>query len=162
MKKEIWKTVEGYNDYIVSSNGRVARILKGDDNGKGYRFIKFPDGKRIYIHQLIARAFISNPNNYPIINHKDGVKNNNNSNNLEWCNNSHNIKEAYRIGLHQPKYVKVVQKDLQGNVIKVWNSMKEIQEVLNIDYQRISKCCRGVRKTCKHYIWEYYDKKEGK
>lgn len=159
MKKEVWQPIEGHENYIVSSDGKVAKILKGDDNGKGYRFIKFPNGERMYIHQIVAKTFIKNPNDYNVINHKDGNKSNNKIDNLEWCTYSHNNKESYRIGLRKPTYVKVVQKDLYGNIIKEWDSMSDIAKTLNITYQEISKCCRGERKTSHGYKWEYLQKK---
>lgn len=158
--KEIWKKIKGHEDYIVSSEGKIAKILSGTDNGKGYKTIIFPNGDRQYKHRIVAQAFIDNPNNYPIINHINGNKNDNRAKNLEWCTQSHNVKEAFRLGTHKPVYVKVVQKDLDGNIVKIWNSMKEIQDTLNIDYRRISKCCRKVRKTCCHYKWEYYETEE--
>jgi len=51
------------------------------------------------LHRLLAEAFISNPDNLPIINHIDGNKQNNELSNLEWCTYSDNIKHAYDTGL---------------------------------------------------------------
>ena len=53
------------------------------------------------VHRLVAKAFIENKKELPLINHIDGNKLNNNVKNLEWCDYSHNIKEAYRIGLRE-------------------------------------------------------------
>lgn len=158
--KEIWKPVDGYEEYMVSSKGRIAKILKGDSNGKGYRFIKFSDNKRIYKHQLVARAFIPNPNNYSIINHIDGNKDNNDVKNLEWCNYSHNCKEAYRLGLHIPKGIPVVQKTLDGKFIKKWSSMREAERETGVAYECISRCCKGKLKTSGGYKWEYFENRE--
>lgn len=155
--REVWKRVQNYDDYLVSNTGKIAKILKGDSNGKGYRFIKFPDGKRMYIHQIVAQTFIPNPNNYPIINHKDGNKLNNNIYNLEWCNYSYNCKEAYRLGLHKPVVSPVIQKTIDGKKIKKYKSMKEAELLTGISYQVISKCCKGKIKTAGGYIWEYLD-----
>lgn len=153
--KEVWKEIEGYENYLVSSNGRIAKILKGDGNGKGYRYLKFKDNKRFYIHQLVAKMFIPNPRKFPIINHKNGDKNNNNVNNLEWCSYSHNIKEAYRLGLNYSNSKKINQYSLDDKFIKQWKSMSEIQRKLGINYSGISKCCRNIRKTFKGYKWQY-------
>ncbi len=59
------------------------------------------NGKEIkyYIHRLVAGSFIENKNNYPQINHKDGVPTNNISDNLEWCTRKENLEHAARTGL---------------------------------------------------------------
>lgn len=152
---EIWKPIDNYNDYMVSNTGKVAKVLKGDSNGRGYRFIKFQDGKRIYIHRLVAQAFIPNFNNCPIINHKDGNKNNNRVENLEWCNYSHNCKEAYKLKLHIPKRKVVIQKDLSGKYINEFKGIREAGKIVGVDYSSIIKCCKGKAKTAGGYKWEY-------
>jgi len=69
----------------------------------GYNKVCLYDGNRhklIKVARLIALIFIDNPNNYPIINHIDGNKLNDNINNIEWCTPSHNNTHAYRLGLN--------------------------------------------------------------
>lgn len=161
MNQEIWKPIKGYENYIVSSKGRIAKILKGDSNGKGYRFIKFKDGKRIYIHRLVAENHIDNPNNEPIINHINGDKSDNRIENLEWCNYSYNEKEAYRLGLKDRKGTKINQYDLEGNFVKEWESMSEVERQLGYDYTGISSCCRNKMNTCHGYIWKYKNNFKG-
>lgn len=99
--EEIWKTIEEYPNYSISSLGRVKRtkpngcniILRPIDDGKGYKRIHlFKDGKSklCLIHRLVAQAFIPNPNNLPYINHKDENSSNNRVDNLEWCTAQYN------------------------------------------------------------------------
>ena len=87
-------------------------------------------------------------------------------NNLEWCDNSHNVKEAFRLGLKKPTWLgktgiqcpiskKVNQYDKQGNFIKTWNSMMDVQRELGIFAISISRCCRGIVKTAGKYKWKY-------
>ena len=50
---------------------------------------------------------------------------------------------------------KVHQYDLQGNLIRQWNSTREIERELKISHSLISSCCRGERDLVKDYIWKY-------
>lgn len=159
--EEIWKDIKGYEGlYEVSNLGRIKSLKRNKIitpklihsyfsvilyNKKNYRNFR--------IHRLVAQAFIPNPNNYPQVNHIDGNKLNNNLENLEWCTQSHNMKEAYRIGLEKPKKIKVNQYDLCGNFIKTWDSIKNIENFYN--NRHISACCKGKRKTVCGYIWRY-------
>jgi len=103
LPNEIWKDIKGYETlYQVSNLGRVKslpkfyqgeRILKSRKDRYGYLYIgliKSKIKKSFKIHRLVAEAFISNPNNYPIVNHKDENKLNNKSKNLEWCTAEYN------------------------------------------------------------------------
>ena len=111
LDNEVFKPCVGYEDYAQISNlGRV--VMKErmfDNNGKrcykpkrlatftktrqGYLTVTLHiNGKtvRIFVHRLVAMAFIPNPENLPCVNHKDEVKTNNNVDNLEWCTREYN------------------------------------------------------------------------
>ena len=91
--------VSNLGNVIVADTKRQARIM---DNGYGYKQVQIMrHGKRYtrYVHRLVAECFISNPNQYREINHKDGNKGNNSAENLEWCDHSSNLLQAYRTGL---------------------------------------------------------------
>lgn len=108
---EVYKDIEGYEgQYQVSNLGNVrsldreckgnkcvfikkGKILSPKTHKNGYLIVglcKDSKMKMYYIHRLVAEAFIPNPNNLPIINHKDEDKTNNNLINLEWCDKSYN------------------------------------------------------------------------
>lgn len=64
-------------------------------------------------HRLVAMAYIPNPNNYPIINHKDLNPKNNNVDNLEWCTYSYNTHYTYLHGKNmRTKYALVYKNDI--------------------------------------------------
>ena len=110
---EEWRGIDGYEDvYEVSNYGQVrskdhytTQVMKGTKckhfyKGKvltcvtdhyGYKVVVI-DGKQKKVHQLVARAFIPNPNGFEIINHKDENRSNNNVENLEWCDRAYNIR----------------------------------------------------------------------
>ena len=120
MINEYFANLKGYeNLYIISNYGEIKSVDKEVKNRNGCRKIKgkilkpkidkygyFRIGltknnkqKFYQVHRLVAETFIPNPNNYPIINHKDGDKQNNHISNLEWCTYSYNSQHAYNNGL---------------------------------------------------------------
>lgn len=157
---EIWKDVVGYEDYyMVSNTGKVFskrknKILKQALKRNGYLSVDLVsvNKRTVSVHRIVAEAFIPNMFNYPVVNHKDENKFNNNANNLEWCTQKYNANYGNN---HLVKNSKVIQMDLNGNYIKLWESMKMAEEELNIRYQTISAVCRGKKKSAGGYKWKY-------
>ena len=69
-------------------------------NGYDRVYLRCPDGKRrdFYIHRLVASTFIPNPENKPVVNHKDCIRTNNNVDNLEWMTVKENTEYSEREG----------------------------------------------------------------
>ena len=110
---EQWKPIEGTDGkYEVSNLGRVRTngkrpgLLKLTKQKSGYRYamIQLSNGKQknCRVHRLVAEHFLPNPDNMKEVNHKDGNKDNNRADNLEWCTRSHNVKHSFDTGLKQP------------------------------------------------------------
>lgn len=100
---EEWKNCKSHSDYMVSSFGRLknaktGKILKIHNNGRGYA-VYTSRGKRIRIHREVAENFVPNPALEPVVNHKDGNKQNNVHYNLEWVSFSENTSHAWSNGL---------------------------------------------------------------
>jgi len=99
-KEIIWKDIPGYEGlYKVSNTGKIFSVVTNRElsviqKKDGYTCISLCDKdhnkKQYRIHQLVAKAFIPNPNNYPFINHKNEIKNDNRVENLEWCSIKYN------------------------------------------------------------------------
>lgn len=108
--EEVWKEAS-VSRYFISNLGRIkgrsGKILKVYLSGEKNPYLHicvYPNGrgfkpKLLKIHQEVAKAFIPNPNNLTIINHKDGNKLNNIVTNLEWCTQQENVKHAFDTGL---------------------------------------------------------------
>ncbi|MCT4151400.1 HNH endonuclease [Elizabethkingia anophelis] len=93
--------------YIITEDGiikRNGRILKPYDTGRGYRTIDINiNGERFYkkIHRLVAEAFIPNPENKKEVNHKNGIKDDNRVENLEWVTPTENIRHSFQFGMNK-------------------------------------------------------------
>lgn len=99
------KTIEFCSGYFVRSDGKIFNNKTGKlkeemhiTNQSGYEIVNI-NGRVLLIHRIVAECFIPNPENKPIVNHKDGNKTNNHVENLEWCTNSENVQHAWDTGL---------------------------------------------------------------
>lgn len=165
--KEIWKDISGYEGlYAISSLGNVRsyytnKILKQETVRNGYKAVYLnKDGNRShkYIHILVAEAFLPNPENLPIINHKDENPANNSVDNLEWCTYRYN--NMYN-GVHIKRAIKqskqVFQYDKNGNLVNTYVSVREAGRCINRSSSNISGCCKGDLYTCYGFIWSHYE-----
>jgi hypothetical protein len=159
--EEIWKPVENFPNYSISSIGRLrtepnGKIRKASISKKGYpRYGLYNGSKKqpIYIaaHRLVASAFIPNTQNKPTVNHIDGVKTNNCVLNLEWNTVAENVKHSYATGLNVfPRGSKhfaskideesvVMIRRLYGGKIPQWR----IGKIFGINQQNVSLICSG-------------------
>jgi hypothetical protein len=95
--------INGFEFYKITIDGdvyskRTRRKLKLSKNANGYLYVQFSINnkkKNFYIHQLVAKTFIENPEEKRFVNHKDFNKQNNHISNLEWCSHSENIKHFF-------------------------------------------------------------------
>lgn len=184
---EVWKEVKGFEGlYEVSNKGRVrsldrmvrnrehdyhakGRILKLYTKSSGYVFVRLADNgkiKTLYVHRLIAEAFLLNPSNQSQINHKDENKANNLLENLEWCSASYNINYGDRsmkvtrtknkngsIGAER----QVVKYDLNDRFLEEYASVKIAAENNGVFRSNIYKCCCGKYKQTGGFKWKFKD-----
>lgn len=183
--EEVYKDIEGYEGlYQVSNLGNVKsfvdnngvareKVLKPRINGRGYLHVDLCKNKKkkIYlVHRLVAQAFIENPNNLPIINHKDECKTNNIVTNIEWCTQKYNCNYGTGIERHSkamtnnqklsksltnnPKISKAVGAFKDGKLVLSFPSIMEAQRQ-GFNHGNVWSCCIGERKSHKGYEWRY-------
>ena len=183
MIEEIWKDIAGYEGkYQVSNLGRVrslprtfldvnrrkqmfrGRVLKQMMRKNGYMVVTFYESGKFHqmmVHRLVADAFIPNPNNLPLINHKDEDKTNNRVDNLEWCsaqyNNTYN-NIHYRSKEKRRKAV--IQMTLDDEFVAEYESVSEAARQTGFRSSSISAACRGEKKTKQSYGFHWKFKEE--
>jgi hypothetical protein len=122
-------------EYFITENGDVYRnnkILK-KSMVRGYYVIAMYLGSRSSvkqkkIHRLVAETYLSNDENYPQVNHKNGDKLDNRVENLEWCNSKQN-------NIHRTK---ILKKGIGENHYKSKLTEEQVQEIRN-DYVKYSR-----------------------
>ena len=183
--EEKWLPIPMYEGYYeISSTGKIKSltrtIIRSDGkklpiNGKElkqyigkdgyYKVILSKDGivTNFPVHRLVALTFIPNPNNLPIVNHKDENKLNNNVDNLEWCTYEYNTnygtcKERISQTMSQVKEHPVIMCDkITHEPIKEFSSIKVAAKELGSpnSYSCIWRVIKGERKSALNYWWKY-------
>lgn len=175
------------NHYVV---GKVLKQCYDRDGYPQVALRKDGVSKTRNVHRLVALTFIPNPNNYPEINHKDEVKTNNNVFNLEWCTTHYNVTYGTRVqrmadkrrGVPRPDMQgqrnffygkhfmgkdnhasrKTAQYDLEGNLLRVYDSAADAGRDNNISGKAIRAALRRRDKEngsglSGGFIWAYAD-----
>ena len=152
------------------SHGYVSVILYKNGTKKNFR-----------VHRLVAKAFLVNPKNLPQINHINFNRSDNRIENLEWVTAKENIQHNFKNGnvekiiknaksvgkryggnknvttkakLRLSKKVYQIDKNT-GQIIKVWDSAKDVERILKIPNTNISRCCLKKCMTAGGYIWKH-------
>lgn len=163
-----FKEIEGYNnDYFITEDGDVISVKRGKKillkkrvNSRGYYYVNlYKNGKykSICIHRLVGIYFVENNNGFNVLNHIDGNKLNNRYDNLEWCDQVHNMKEASRMGLLK------IKRGAESNLysgklnIDISNMIRSIRSNEKLSYDKIAKMFDVSKATiiniCKNRIY---------
>lgn len=171
--EEIFVKIKGFESYEISNKGRVRSLrnkkptimvpcrygsVQGDNYYVAVSIIN-NEGKsvRIPVHRLVATAFIPNPENKPQVNHKDGKKNNNDIDNLEWVTQSENMLHSTHVlgNKTKNKIREISMYSLDGKYIRTFNSISSASQNMSVEGSLISDCASGARKTGGGFIWSY-------
>lgn len=185
----IWKSIKGFNGkYWVSDEGEVRsidrlveqenrfgsykRLIKGQKlqpkkQNRGYLMVGLSQEGKVkscLVHQLVAQAFIPNPDNLPEINHISEDKTDNRVENLEFCDRKYNINYGTHTQRVTQKLINgktsksIIQFDLNGNFVAEYPSLMEAERQTGCFESSICACCKGKRKTSSGYKWEYKER----
>lgn len=178
--EEIWKDIkETGNKYEISNKGRLknkkTQKILSIKNSKGWylsiRLLINGKYKTFKIHRLVAQYFVPNPNNLPIVNHKDLNKQNNFAENLEWTTYKANTQHAIENKIYNnpvkvlvdwnknkkcfKKYGYIYQFDKEMNFIAKYISAEEAYKKTGVCSRNILQCINHEprRKSAGGYIW---------
>lgn len=115
------------------------------------------DGKYVTtaVHILIARTWLKNPDDLPVVNHRDGNKKNNSVRNLEYTTHSANSKHAHDTGLIETLKRPVIQLSLEKEFMREYPSITEAARQTGLSGGLIGNVCRGNRGTAGKCIWRF-------
>ncbi|MFT4271832.1 MAG: NUMOD4 motif-containing HNH endonuclease [Pantoea sp.] len=177
--QEIWKELDFNKRYMISNLGRVktldgydsaSRVIKGQQikpfivKNTGYLQVKI-SGKKYSVHRLIALAFCDGYSPELVVNHKNGVRDDNRAENLEWVTHSENLRHAYRelgkrgrcLGKFSSEHHvsrRVISTDLKTGEQRAYLSgMDAVRE--GFDSSSICRCCYGKYRHHKGKAWRF-------
>lgn len=170
-----WVWVDGYEGYYqVSHKGEVrsvdrrianrgvmkrvkGRVLKHRIGEHGYHIValcKNGTFKNMKVHRLVANAFVGRARGMNEVNHKDGNKDNNSADNLEWCSRKHNIRHSVEIGLRKPPANRRKVRRSDG---VVFESITDAARSIGSSSGSVCNMLKGKTKHVRGYSFEYVD-----
>ena len=171
---EIWKSIKDTNEkYQVSSHGRVRsddRILKCQEDAKGYMRVSITVNrvkKTHKVHRLVAEAFIDGKTHMANqVNHIDGDKRNNRSDNLEWVSCKENIRHSIDTGIssryrpgnreyNESRKKPIVATNVDTGKEITFGSIAEAERYFNS--RHISAVLKGKRKKAINHSFAYIE-----
>ena len=172
-----WVEVPGFPRYSVNRRGDIIsnarknpHLLRPGIGKAGYMHVSLADDSGKYhimqVHRIVALAFVGNPLNKPQVNHINGNKLDNRSENLEWVTASENAIHGYAVlgitpnnkgvfGKNNYASKAVHQYDLHGKYVNSWDCVSDAARYYNCTPSQIINNIAGRNLSVKGYIWRY-------
>ena len=161
-RNEEWRPLENTNNIMVSNLGRVRRngkLAKQKLNRDGYytvsvKYLDRDDSIHELVHRLVAKTFLENPDNLPVIDHISGIKTDNRASNLRWCTVQQNTQWAYEQGLMNlnNKTTMILAYNIKTKTAKIFRNRNEMAEEIGSTPTIISSCLDKRDRTVRGYL----------
>jgi hypothetical protein len=159
-------SIDGYPTYRIDKKGNIFSDKIGgykthQSDKDGYSVVTLTSGKMrrtFKIHRLLAIYFIPNPQDKPLVNHKNGIKNDNRLENLEWCTHKENVQHAYDAGLQEGikgernANSKLTKQDVI--FIRHWHNKHKLADIAESFNVSKSLICKVVYRKCWTHLSE--------
>lgn len=164
-EQEIWKSCGplGFPNYSISGNGNIKNIKSGKSISHcagvyPVVFLTSDNGKRrqITVHVLLAKLFLPNPDNKETVDHINRIKTDNRLCNLRWADRKEQTKNRTLPATTHGRR-NIYQLSLDGEIIKLWTNVMDIERALGVKHTNIVGVCRGTNKTSYGFKWAYQE-----
>ncbi|WP_165844408.1 NUMOD4 domain-containing protein [Limosilactobacillus fermentum] len=164
---EIWRKIKSFPNYQISNLGNVKNIVTNRKISQwkkenGYLQVTLHTNgikRNLYVHRLVAEAFVPNPQKLSDVNHIDEDKSNNCVTNLEWMTHLANCNYGNRgLKISSQLSKPVIQMDLSGNIIQRFPSLISVNKA-GFGFGNVANVCLGTKEKAYGYKWKYERRK---
>lgn len=177
---EIWKDIDGYDGYQVSSYGNVRsfrsyngnviptpHMLRPRINSNGYEIVTLYANRiphQLSVHRLVANAFIPTDDNTLVVDHLNTNKRGNKTDNLEWVTIKENSRRAFEAGLYENSYRvtrrPVIVTDLRNGEEMYFKGLNEAARAIKYSPAILSRVANAISERVGYYKIEFADNED--